>query len=113
MRMGLKHSRWQRWLRWGRVLVLGIVLGGVQLLLALAAERADDWSPFVALSAFFYLAIPALAGFFTARRSGDTYSGVGAGLLVAGIGLLAVAIPVVVGSVLALTAPAPQHICPP
>lgn len=116
MQLGSARSRWRRWLRWGRVLVLGIILGGVQIFLLLFAANpllqwATSWLPFFALSAFFYLGIPALEGFLTAWQSEDAYAGVGPGCLVGGISFLAIAIPGAASSVLALNAPRP--VCPP
>lgn len=107
--------RWRRWLRWGRVLVLGLALGGVQVFLLLFAANpllqwSTTWWPFVALSAFFYLGIPALEGFLTAWPNEEAFLGVGTGCLVGGISFLAIAIPAFSISVQALNAPRPA--CP-
>lgn len=109
-------SRWRRWLRWGRVLLLGMVLGMLQFLLLTQAAALEQWSasslPAVAIGALLYLLIPALAGFLAARQSGGASSGTGSGCLVGGIGLLAIAVASILANALTPPPPPPPP-CPP
>ena len=85
-------SRRQRWLKRGRVLVFGGVLGLLQILLVLGlawlAPWPFAWAAFVVLSVFCSLAIPALAGFLAFRPDEDPSSEFPPGFLVGGIGFL-------------------------
>lgn len=96
MRQTLTGSRRRRWLRQWRIALLGIILGLLQALVL--SGFLDVFLPtwaVIALAALFYLLIPTLAGFLASRQIGDTGSGVGAGCLAGGIGIL--------GSVIALS----------
>jgi hypothetical protein len=81
------------------------VLGLIQRLLLLGFELFQqwpsvwmlrqwflDWVLYVALSLCFYLFIPAVEGFLTARQNGDALSASGPGCLVGGIGFLVLAL---------------------
>ena len=115
MQSGPARSRWRKWLRWGRVLVLGLALGGVQILVLFVARPLEQWAtnlwPSVALSAFFYLGIPTLEGFLTARRTEEAFSAVTMGCLVGAIGFFVIAILAAVISVQLLNPP--RLVCPP
>jgi hypothetical protein len=115
MQPGPARSRWRRWLRWGRVILLGLVLGGVQIALAVDAPSIVQWTTtgwwLVAISACCYLVLPVIEGFFAAMREEDTFSGISAGCLVGAISVLVTASPLVALTVIAFNTP--QPVCPP
>jgi hypothetical protein len=108
---------------WWQIPLSGGSLGLLQILIVVSAlvlpqevinlnqwpsgVLADKWLP-IALSALFYALIPALAGFLDARQSGAASSGVGAGCLVGGFGLLVIVIAAVALVGIAAAAPPPQ-----
>ena len=115
MQSSLAHEPERRWLRWGRVLVFGVMLAALQSLLWTQAIPLElwgtSWLPFVAISTFFYLLIPALEGFLASRQDEKFTSGVGEGCLVGGMSLLIFTITAVVFLILASTVMPEQ--CPP
>lgn len=115
-RRGLAPSRGSRWVWWARVLIVGMVCGGVQifLLLATGVEMRPwlaglplhwPWVVVGALSACAYLGLGLLEGFLAATRKGTSAAGRAAGQVVGGISALIVAIPIVVLVVIMLSAP--------
>jgi hypothetical protein len=96
MQLSSARSAGRRWLRWGRVLLFGVLLGLLQMLLltqgAGLAQWSASWLPAIALGALLYGLIPALEGFLTSRWKGDASSGQRAGCLVGGIGFLVIAL---------------------
>lgn len=87
-----RFSRRARWLAALRNLLLGILLGGFQLVLmgeALSLWRLHySWWLYVGIGAVSYLLVPGYAGFFTAQQTGDANTGVGAGCLVGGASII-------------------------
>jgi hypothetical protein len=114
--LGSANSRGRRWLRWARVLIVGMVSGGVQIFLLLSAGLSLkpylvglplNW-PFllvVVLSACAYLVLALLEGGLAASRTGTIAAGKAAGQLVGGIGALIVTIAIVVLVVIMFTTP--------
>lgn len=89
MRRSSKRSRWPS-IR--RNLLLGVLLGFLQLL-ALGEVIAFwhlnfPWWLYVGVGVLFYLLIPGLAGFLAALKTGDDNAGVDAGCLVGTVGIL-------------------------
>ena len=110
------HSRVRHWGRWARVLLVGLVGGGVQiwLLVATGVELPPwfaglplnwPWVVVGALSACSYLLLALLEGFFAASRMATITAGRAAGQVVGGIGALTVAIPIVVLVVIMFSTP--------
>lgn len=113
--------------RWWQILLLGIILGLLQILIVVSAlllpqevinlnqwpagALAEKWLP-TALSMLFYALIPALAGFLDTRQSGGASSGVGAGCLVGGFGLLVIVIAAVALVGIAAAVPPQPPACP-
>lgn len=110
------RSRWQSWQSRLRALVLGIVLGLLQILLVwgweLIARWPFSWLLFGALSLFFYLAISALDGFLASRQNQETSSGFPPGFIVGGIAFLVEGITFVAAPAIVLT-PLLPIVCPP
>lgn len=115
---GSVHTRGRRWVRWARVLIVGMVGGGIQIFLLLAtglslppqlAGLPLHWPLGLvgALSACSYLVLALLEGFLATSRSGTIAAGRAAGRLVGGISALAVAIAIVVLAVIILYTPLP------
>jgi hypothetical protein len=90
------RSRWHSWLRWGRVLLLGVLLGLLQTLLFFQAQALNQWSTSsltsICLVALGYLLLPALEGFLTSRQSDHLSGGIGTGCLVGVMGFLIAAL---------------------
>lgn len=104
--------------RTARVLLLGLVLGLLQvlLLLGLSALQAPikpaslGWW-WLLVGALPYLLLPALAGFLAARQPTGAESPVGEGCLVGSIGVLLPTIAGVVIAVIQLTIAPPEDTC--
>jgi len=115
MQTHVARTRQRRWRRRGRVLLLGVVLGLIQGLLALGwgwlPHWPFAWMLFVALSLFFYLFLPAVEGFLAARQSGAASSASSPGCLVGGIGFLVIALAAAV--TLLVMPPMVRTSCPP
>ncbi len=89
MRQHLKPRTWPTALRNG---LLGLLLGGLQLLVVGDALSLWSWSwpwwLYIVVGALWYLLVPGWAGFLTARQRGAVNTGVGAGCLVGIIAIL-------------------------
>jgi hypothetical protein len=101
-------------LKW-RAMWLGIMLGTIQAVLFFLVMGGFwfnnfGWS-FIVSATFFYLLIPALEGFLSARRNADVYAGVGAGGLAGGTSIPTFIIGAIIASVVLLNLPDPG--CPP
>jgi hypothetical protein len=104
MHMHGARTRQRRWRGWGRVLLLGVVLGIIEGLLILGwglQHWSLAWMLVVGLGLCFYLFIPAVEGFLAARQSGKAFSASGTGCLVGGMGFLVLAL-AVAGALLVL-----------
>ena len=105
----------RRWLRWGRAVLLGVVLAALQLLLLSQSEKLGNWAasawPAFALGALLYLFIPTLEGFLSAWRTADVQAGVVAGCIVGGVSFIVLAIVATMALVALLATPPP--VCPP
>jgi hypothetical protein len=95
--------------------VEGLALGGVQILLLLAAGAFTAGSPqslplplMGILSACSYLVVALLEGFFASARTGKIRAGINAAWLVSGVSVLPVVLTAMVFAILAITAPPPQ-----
>ncbi len=98
----MRARRRQQWLRASQILGFGLVLGLFQLALALGVAAFQQVLPqllCIALAVILYLLVPALVGYFGARRSSSGASGEGAGCLVGGIGFLIILGALLVSSV--------------
>lgn len=101
---------------WKQILLLGIILGALQVLLVwgwgLIAQWSFSWLLFGALSLLFYLTISALDGLLTMRRNLEPDAVFAPGFFVGGIAFLVEGIVFVAAPAIVLT-PLQSIACPP